>query len=83
MVLHLPVHNTGNNEGMSVIVNLIGNTTNAQALRVHVALDKRRYPASVKITDTEFNQVNLRPSVFHGDWNYTICPNRSINRKAA
>jgi len=66
-----------------VIVNLIGNTTNAHGLRVRAALDKRRYPTGVKITDTELYQVNLRPATFHGDWNYTIRPNHSANRKAA
>jgi len=66
-----------------VIVNLIGNTTNAHGLRVRAALDKRRYPTGVKITDTEFHQINLRPSAFHGDWNYTIRPNRSTNRRKA
>jgi transposase len=66
-----------------VIVNLIGNTTNAQGLRVRAALDKRRYPTGVKTTATEFSQVNLHPAAFHGDWNYTIHSNRSANRKAA
>jgi hypothetical protein len=66
-----------------VIVNLIANTTNSQGLRVRAALDKRRYPTGVKTTAAEFNQVNLHPAAFHGDWNYTIRPNRSTSRKAA
>ena len=66
-----------------VVVNLIGSTTNQHGLKVRAALDARRYPTGVKVSAHELNQVNLHPATFHGDWNYTIRPRRSQNRKVA
>ena len=57
-----------------VIVKLIGGTTTGEGLRVKAALDRKRYPAGVKVTDEELAQVRLRRGRFHGDWNYSILP---------
>lgn len=57
------------------IVNLIARTTTAKGLKVTCRLDRRKYPAGRKITAEEMKRVNLQPSKFHGDWNYTIRPN--------
>ena len=59
-----------------VIVNLIAATTTQAGLRVHAALDRHRYPAGVKVTDAEMQRVRLKPTRFHGDWNYTVSPHR-------
>ena len=60
-----------------VIVNLIANTTTQQGLTIQAALDTGRYPIGIKVTDQEFEQVKLKPSKFHGEWNYTIMPMQS------
>jgi len=57
-----------------VIVNLIANTTTQQGLTITAALDTGRYPIGIKVTDQEFEKVKLKPSKFHGEWNYTIMP---------
>jgi len=57
-----------------IIVKLIAGTTTAQGLRVRAALDRRRYPTRKKVSAEELEQVQLLPSGFHGDWNYTIVP---------
>jgi len=57
-----------------VIVNLIAATTTAKGLRVKAKLDPKAYPAGVKISAAEVENVNLRPARFHGDWNYTVVP---------
>jgi len=57
-----------------VIVNLIANTTTQQGLTIKAALDTGPYPIGRKVTDQEFEQVKLKPSPFHGEWNYTIMP---------
>ena len=57
-----------------VIVKLIGGTTTGEGLRVKAALDRKRYPTAVKVTDEELAQVRLRRGRFHGDWNYSILP---------
>ena len=57
-----------------VIVNLIANTTTQQGLTMKATLDTGRYPIGIKVTDQEFEQVKLKQSKFHGEWNYTIMP---------
>ena len=60
-----------------VIVNLIANTTTQKGLTIKAKLDKRTYPTGVAISKTEFESLNLKPSAFHGDWNYAISPHVS------
>ncbi|MDE1916968.1 MAG: hypothetical protein KGH96_22980, partial [Sphingomonadales bacterium] len=33
------------------------------------------YPAGIKVTDVEMDEINIRRHDFHGEWNYTISPN--------
>ena len=60
----------------ATIVNLIANTRTTTGLKVRCILDTRQYPKSVKPTAEQMASVNLAPDEFHGDWNYTIHPNR-------
>ena len=57
-----------------VVVNLIGNTTTKAGLIIKAKLDRRAYPTGVEVTDAEFEDLNIRPASFHGDWNYVISP---------
>jgi transposase len=63
-----------------VIVNLIANTVTQQGLKIRAALDKRRYPSGIKVSDEELAQVHLQRHAFHGDWNYTIQPAKTKKR---
>jgi hypothetical protein len=56
------------------IVNLIAATTTTTGLKVHAELNTQTYPAGVKVTDQQLEQVQLRRDKFHGDWNYEIHP---------
>ena len=56
------------------IVNLISRTTTAAGLKVTCRLDRRKYATGRRITNEEMTRVNLAPSSFHGEWNYTIHP---------
>lgn len=56
------------------IVNLIARTTTAAGLKVTCRLDRRKYATGRRITNEEMTRVNLVPSSFHGEWNYTIHP---------
>jgi hypothetical protein len=56
------------------VVRLIAGTTTAKGLAVTCRLDRRMYPVGRKVTDEEFDRVNLRPRAFHGEWNYLILP---------
>jgi Rhodopirellula transposase DDE domain len=59
-----------------VIINLIANTRTRTGLRIRAELDSAKYPTGIKITDAEFNALNLKQAEFHGDWNYAILPRR-------
>jgi transposase len=61
---------------LAVIVSLIGATTTEAGLRVRSELDRGRYPMGVAPTDAQMARLKLIPHAFHGDWNYTIRPNR-------
>jgi transposase len=58
----------------SVVVNLIGNTRTKAGLKINAELDTNSYPTGLKVTDEEFATIKLKPSKFHGEWNYTISP---------
>ncbi|MGI0129310.1 MAG: ISAzo13 family transposase [Thermoplasmata archaeon] len=62
---------------LATIVSLIGSTRTQTGLWVRAELDRGRYPKGRKISDGEMARVQLVPETFHGDWNYTIVPNRA------
>jgi hypothetical protein len=57
---------------VQTVVSLIANTTTATGLKIKAALDTRAYDTAVDVSDEEFAAVNLKPSRFHGEWNYAI-----------
>jgi hypothetical protein len=59
-----------------VITNLIANTKTRTGLRIRAELDPGKYPTGIKVTDAQFNALNLKQAQFHGDWNYAILPRR-------
>jgi hypothetical protein len=60
-----------------VIVDLISATKTETGLTVRCELDPATYPKGIVVSDIAFNAINLKPAAFHGEWNYTISPNRS------
>jgi hypothetical protein len=60
----------------NVIVNLIGNTKNKTGLKIRAELDKNEYEKGIKISDEEFNTINIMRCKFQGDWNYIIRPRK-------
>jgi hypothetical protein len=61
---------------LAAIISLIGSTKTEAGLRVRSELDRGRYPKGVAPTDEQMARLKLRPHTFHGEWNYTIQPNR-------
>jgi hypothetical protein len=43
---------------------------------VSCRLDANAYEKGIKVTDLEMAALNIQPSNFHGEWNYTIAPRR-------
>jgi hypothetical protein len=56
------------------IVSLIAGTTTSTGLIVKAAIDTRKYPTKIKVSDQEMAQLRVQPRPFHGDWNYVISP---------
>lgn len=58
------------------IVKLIAATTTKSGLTVKVRLDKRKYKKGIEVSEKALKNVNLLKHEFHGEWNYTIRPNK-------
>jgi hypothetical protein len=56
------------------IVNLIRATQTRSGLSVKAVLDKNQYPTGVKVSKTEFSELNIEWHTTHPCWNYTIRP---------
>jgi hypothetical protein len=56
------------------VVRLIASTTTAKGLTVPCRLDRRSYLPGRKVTKEEMATINIKPSRFHGEWNYVIRP---------
>lgn len=59
-----------------VIVNLIADTTTATGLEIQAELDTNAYPKGRKVSDEELASVQMVRDTFHGEWNYTIQPQK-------
>ena len=59
-----------------VIVQLIGATTTETGLKVTCEIDGGLYPKGIKVSDEEMETLNIKRADFHGEWNYTISPQR-------
>ena len=58
------------------IVNLIANTTTAGGLTIKCQLDESEYKKGIKISDKDLALICIERSEFHGEWNYTILPQK-------
>lgn len=63
-------------ESLEIVVNLIGSTRTKEGLEVHAWLDERDYQKSRKVSDEQLLNVRIQRNEFHGEWNYTILPDR-------
>lgn len=59
-----------------VAVNLIAHTTTQKGLTVRARLDTKHYPTGIRVSDEELDKVTLKKAKFHGEWNYTIVPQK-------
>jgi len=59
---------------IETVINLIGNTKTKNGLTVDVILDKKKYEKGKKISDEDFDSINIKCNRFHGEWNYSVKP---------
>ena len=62
---------------LETIINLIAATTTSTGLEVYARLDESTYPAKIRVTEAEFNTLNITGHKFHPEWNYLIKPRGS------
>ena len=62
-----------------VVVNLIGNTTTVEGLKIQAKLDENLYEAGIKVSDQELAEVTIERDAFHGEWNYKIMSRTPCN----
>jgi transposase len=56
------------------VVQLIGAVKTNAGLKVKSQLDLNKYEKGIKVSKKDIDSVNLNRHDFHGEWNYTICP---------
>jgi hypothetical protein len=61
---------------LQTVVNLIASTTTKTGLLVQADVDTNVYETGIKVSDEEMAKLRIRPSEFHGEWNYTISPRK-------
>ena len=60
----------------AVMLELLNHTKTKSGLTVTAVIDDNRYETGLKITREEMESLNIERDLFHGDWNYTIAPQR-------
>jgi hypothetical protein len=61
---------------LEVVLELLSPTTTKQGLTVTALKDTTSYPRGLKVTDEELAALNMVRESFHGEWNYTIKPQK-------
>ena len=57
-----------------MVVKLIGSTATAGGLKVVSELDTNVYEKGIKVSDKDFEKLNIQRDDFHGEWNYIVSP---------
>ncbi len=55
---------------------MIANTTTSTGLKIQAELDTNAYLKGRKVSDEELALVQIGRDAFHGEWNYTIKPQK-------
>ena len=54
------------------IVDLIASTTTKAGLKVQARIDTKKYKKGIKVPKEKMEEIKIKKSSFHGEWNYTI-----------
>jgi hypothetical protein len=60
---------------LAVMLGLIRGTTTETGLTVRAEADEKIYQTGTKISDEEFEKINIERNIFHSEWNYIIYQN--------
>ncbi|MDR3155068.1 MAG: hypothetical protein LBW85_12575 [Deltaproteobacteria bacterium] len=56
------------------VLKLVRGTTTTTGLTVKACLDSKKYPVGIKISDKDFDEINITRNKVLGKLNYTISP---------
>jgi len=59
---------------IETIIDLIGSTTTTTGLKVICVKDDNSYEIGIKVSDADFEKINIVRAKTCPDWNYVICP---------
>lgn len=57
---------------VATAVRLIGSTTTTAGLKVICKLDEKSYPTGIKVTDKDFDKIDIKMLSINNGWNYII-----------
>jgi transposase len=63
---------------LETVVALIANTTTRTGLKVKAVANQKPYATGRKISDAEMKVLAINRDAFHGEWNYVIRPNVTV-----
>ncbi len=66
-------------DSLGTIVNLIASTTTKKGLKIEVDVDPSDYETGIKVSDDEMANLNIVRDAFHGEWNYKIIPQETLD----
>jgi len=61
------------------VLNFISSTTTSKGLTVKAEIDLNEYPKGIKISDAQMRMIDLSRDEFHGEWNYTLRPQATLD----
>ncbi|MBA3036544.1 MAG: hypothetical protein FP814_08635 [Desulfobacterium sp.] len=47
-------------------------------LKILAAIDLKKYPTGIKVSDKTMKSLTMEKNDFHGEWNYTVSQNINI-----
>ena len=57
---------------VETVIDLIGSTTTRQGLKVKCVLDKNEYKTGIKVSEDDYQNINIKRDIILPNWNYTI-----------
>lgn len=61
---------------IKTVVSLISKTTTKTGLKINCRVDNRKYKTGIKVSEEEYESINLTRCDILGDWNYIIKPRK-------
>lgn len=68
-------------ESFEILLNFIRDTKTEAGLHIDTHFDEGEYEKGIKVSDKEFQQLNLTKNNDLGNWNYTIAPTQILKEK--